>query len=207
VAVGALTFVLHNATQMNVKDLFVDPTAKAQLGSHVGLFSHLGVLALWTGATVLVGSALLGSRGAGTRFLLTLGGLLAWLALDDLYLIHEGLGGVIARHVLPSIDRRMLEGVVFAAYGVAWVAWLVRFRRTLLNDTSVLLLLALALLGGSVAIDVGEIFVENWVQAHVARITAIAVLEELLKLGGILLLASYSVLIARNHARQGIGHS
>jgi hypothetical protein len=156
---------------------------------------------------VLVGSALLGSRGAGTRFLLTLGGLLAWLALDDLYLIHEGLGGVIARHVLPSIDRRMLEGVVFAAYGVAWVAWLVRFRRTLLNDTSVLLLLALALLGGSVAIDVSEILVENWVQAHVARITAIAVLEELLKLGGILLLASYSVLIARNHARQGIGHS
>jgi hypothetical protein len=202
VAVGIVVFFLHATTRMNVKDLFVDPAAKAQLGSHVGVFSHLGVLALWTGATALVGSVLVAASPNGSRVLLALGGLLAWMAIDDLYLVHEELGGVISRYLLPAVDRRLLEGIIFAVTGVAWIAWLARSRDMLRRDPGVLLLIgALALLGASLTIDVGEILVEEWVRVSEGRMTAVAVIEELLKLGGILLLSVYAMSLARHHVR------
>lgn len=206
VAVGLLVFGLDTGTRMNVKDLFVDPSAKAGFGAHVGLFSHLGVLALWSGATALVGAVLLGVGDGRRRFLLSLGMLLGWLAIDDLYMIHEELGGVVARFVLPSMDRRMLEGIVFAVYGVAWILWLVRYRHAIRSGPAIVLLAALAMLGGSVGLDVGELFIADWVSASEVRITTVAVAEDVMKLAGILLLASYAMLIASEHLRQGAYH-
>src|SRR5690606_28265333 len=105
VAIGVLVFVLDTGTRMNVKDLFVDPSAKAGFGPHVGLFSHLGVLTLWTGATALLGASVLGSRDERPAFQLSLGILLSVLAIDDLFMLHEELGGALARYLLPSMDR------------------------------------------------------------------------------------------------------
>lgn len=208
VAIGVLVFVLDTGTRMNVKDLFVDPSAKAGFGPHVGLFSHLGVLTLWTGATALLGASVLGSRDERPAFQLSLGVLLAVLALDDLFMLHEELGGVFARNLLPSMDRRMLEGVVFAAYGVAWVVWLVRYRRSILRSGRVVMLLAaLAMLAGSVGLDVGELLVSDWVEASEARITTVVVVEELTKLGGIVLLAGYAITVAREHLLRGDSRS
>lgn len=202
-AVGLLVFGLDTGTRMNVKDLFVDPSAKAGFGGHVGLFSYLGVLALWSGATALIGAVLLGVGDGRRRFLLSLGMLLGWLAIDDLYMVHEELGGAIARFLLPSMDRRMLEGVVFAVYGVAWILWLSRYRHAIRSGPAIVLLTALAMLGGSIGLDVGELFVADWVSASEGRVTTMAVVEDLMKLAGILLLASYAMLIAREHLRRG----
>jgi hypothetical protein len=207
VAIGVLVFVLDTGTRMNVKDLFVDPSAKAGFGPHVGLFSHLGVLTLWTGATALLGASVLGSRDERPAFQLSLGVLLAVLALDDLFMLHEELGGVFARNLLPSMDRRMLEGVVFAAYGVAWVVWLVRYRRSIRTGPAMMLVAALAMLGGSVGLDVGELLVSDWVEASEARITTVVVVEELTKLGGIVLLAGYAITVAREHLLRGDSRS
>lgn len=205
VAIGLAVMVLDTGTRMNVKDLFVDPSAKAGFGPHVGLFSHVGVLALWTGATALLGPFLFGRQDNRRGFQVSLGVLLAVLAIDDLFMLHEELGGVIARYVLPSMDRRMLEGIVFAAYGVAWVVWLARHRRTIWNGPATMLLAALAMLGGSVGLDVGELLVSDWIEASEGRITAVVVVEELMKLGGIILLAGYAISVAREHLWQGTG--
>src|SRR5690606_17347913 len=105
------------------------------------------------------------------------------------------------------MDRRMLEGVVFAAYGVAWVVWLVRYRRSILRSGRVVMLLAaLAMLAGSVGLDVGELFIADWVSASEVRITTVAAAEDGRKLAGILLLASYAMLIASEHLRRGAYH-
>lgn len=204
--IGLLVVVLHTSTRMNVKDLFVDPTAKANLAAHVGVFSHLGVLALWTGATLLVASVLITPRTHGARFVALLAGLLAWMALDDLYLVHEEVGGVISRVLLPAVDRRLLEGVVFAVIGVAWIAFLVRFHREIRRGPGLLLLVALAALGASVGVDIGEILVSDWVDANKNRNTAVAVIEDLLKFGGLLLLAVYAGTVARDRIQGEMLH-
>lgn len=202
VILGLLVVMLDSATRMNVKDLFVDPVAKGNLSAHVGVFSHLGVLALWSGATVLCGSVILTPRRNGSRFAAMLAGLLAWMALDDLYLVHEELGGVISRMFLPSVDRRLLEGIVFAAIGVAWIVLLICYRREILQGPVVLLIVALASLGASVGIDLGEIVITDWVDASEGRVTVVAVIEELFKLGGILVLTLYAGMVARDRLRR-----
>src|SRR5690606_7533170 len=154
-----------------------------------------------------LGASVLGSRDERPAFQLSLGVLLAVLALDDLFMLHEELGGVFARNLLPSMDRRMLEGVVFAAYGVAWVVWLVRYRRSILTGPAMMLVAALAMLGGSVGLDVGELLVSDWVEASEARITTVVVVEELTKLGGIVLLAGYAITVAREHLLRGDSRS
>lgn len=207
VTVGLLTFVLDRETGLNVKDLFLDPALKAGLGPHLGLFSHLGVLALWSGATVAFSTALL-MRDApqtgphATRFLLSLGVLMGLLAVDDLYLLHEEVGGLLSRTLLPSIDRRLLEGLVFSVYGVAWGLWLLRYQGFIRRGPAVVLALALGGLVGSVGIDVGDVLAPGWLHASADRETAVTVLEELLKLSGLLLLAVYAITVAWERLEQ-----
>lgn len=205
--IGILSFGLHVGTHLNVKDLFVDPIAKAGLSPHVGVFSNLGVLAFWSAATMAVGTSLLMQAGEGRQFLLSLGCLIAILALDDLFHIHEELGGVFARYLFPSIDRRLLEGVVFAVYAVAWGAWIVWNRHRIIRGPVKFFALAVFMLGASVVVDLAEILAGSWVESSDHRSTAATVIEELLKLGGILFLVSYVLLVVRTNLQRAIGRS
>lgn len=124
--------------------------AKLNIPLYAGLISNLGIL-LWTAAAAVSAFAWWMTRNAtAPRVPATclLGGacLSALLMADDFFLLHERWGPVYL-----GLD----EKVVFAAYGLALLAYLFRWRSALLQTD--FLLLAAALVGFAVSLSVDAI--------------------------------------------------
>jgi hypothetical protein len=72
--------------------LLRDPAAAFEFAPTAGLFSHLGVLAMaMMGAICIFASALMAERARDRGVLIYVGALAMWLALDDLFMLHEAL--------------------------------------------------------------------------------------------------------------------
>jgi hypothetical protein len=72
--------------------LLRDPAAAFDFAPTAGLFSHLGVLAMAVMGAICIFAASLLTKGAQDRGVLTRVGVLStWLALDDLFMLHEAL--------------------------------------------------------------------------------------------------------------------
>lgn len=136
-------------------DLLRDPMAIVMersdcCGLHLGLASHLGVAA-WTASAAIAGFGALCLARTGravARFLVLAAALSLVLAADDLLMLHE--------LVLPRLG--VPELVVYALYGLAGLLHLGVAIRLARPSELVLLLLALAGLGGSVTMDtLGEL--------------------------------------------------
>lgn len=123
-----------------------------------------------------------------SRLLLTFSFLMAWLAFDDLLLIHEEIGLWLAESLERQDDRSLLEAPVFALYGLVWLVWLLRFRKTILRTPYLLLMLAFVALGTSIVIDIGEFVLPTLAESTSWMKTTLVVAEDLAKLAGILLL-------------------
>jgi hypothetical protein len=194
---GAIIVAVHYATDINVLVLVVDPAAEVGLAPYVGVFSYIGILILWSGATAsLLASALARrqrDRSGMGMMLATYGALLAFLAIDDLFLIHEELGLALAERLGRPEDRSILEAPVFAIYALVWLVWLARYRAMLPRTPWLVLLAGIAALGISVVIDVGEFVFPELVSVTPWMNTTLNIAEELAKLGGIVLLAGYGV--------------
>ena len=133
--------------------LFRDPLSAADTAaaegalccpSYFGLISNLGIL-LWAGtAAICVLASLVFNTRPQCRYLASFflcGGLLSgWLALDDLYQIHERTPDPV-------------EVMIFAAYALFVLAYLVAFRRVIAASGSVLIGLSLAFFAVSVVVD------------------------------------------------------
>lgn len=194
---GAIIIAVHYLTEVNVLVLIVDPAAEVGLAPYVGVFTYIGVLALWSGATVSLLASWLTRRSPDQssewRMLTTFGLLLALLAIDDLFLIHEEIGLALAEGLGRPEDRSLLEAPVFAVYAVLIIAWLIVYRETIFRTAYTLLLLGVAALGVSVAIDVGEFVIPDLASATPWMNTTLSVTEELAKLGGIILVTGYAI--------------
>lgn len=195
---AVIVLLVHYGTDVNVEVLTVDPAAEVGLAPYVGVVSYVGILFLWSAATIGIVGYLVLRRSQGHRDLSRLLGtfflLMAWLAIDDLFLIHEEVGLALARSLDRIDDRSLLETPVFLLYGLALIVWLVGFRRTILRQTSYFLLgLGLGALGFSVAIDLGEFAVPGLEDATPWMGTTLNMIEEFAKLGGMILLTGYVV--------------
>lgn len=114
---------------------------------YFGALSYLGIYVLATaGGAALLGALVLHADGPARRptaaLLAAGGGWTILIAVDDLLMIHE-------------MGERFPGGelVIVAGYGAALLAYLVAFRHVLRRTDPGLLLLALAALGFSVAVD------------------------------------------------------
>lgn len=88
-AVAAAVVLFHN-TGRDWWVLLRDPAAAFDFAPSAGLFSHLGVLAMAIGGAIAVFAALLLPRGDRQRLVLASAGALSlWLAVDDLFMLHE----------------------------------------------------------------------------------------------------------------------
>lgn len=131
---------------------FMDPIIAGQTAEcchlYYGSASNLGALYMAGAASAcLLAAAALWPTGAGRGtglFLLSAGALSAWLCLDDLFLLHEG---VLPKLGVPQTAALGLDGLLLAAY-------LVAFRRRLLTGEAPLLGLALAFFALSAGLDV-----------------------------------------------------
>jgi hypothetical protein len=180
-----LLAVVGLQTRVPIPVLMKDPLAVVPLTTsccsfYYGFISNLGVM-LWTAAAAicLFASLLLFNRDHRSDdaiFLAAAGVFTGWLALDDLFMIHED--------VLPLFGVPQL--VTYAAYaGLAALYFLLSWRQ-ILAFRPALMALALALLGTSVLID---IFVKSESALHVF-------VEDGTKFLGILAWASFHLGVA-----------
>lgn len=168
-----------------VEMLTIDPTTAARAPFYTGAVSNLGVLAWAAAATVSLFTFVLlrawGSRSHEVRFFLASGALTAWLALDDLFRIHDT---VLPRRVgVP-------KPVVLAAYALLTLLWLVRFRGVIQASPYSILALACGWFGLSVGLDV------------LVRDESLLLLEDGAKLFGIVTWLAYFA-----HTAVGVLHS
>lgn len=113
--------------------LLRDPATAFGFVPYVGLFSHLGVLAMTASGAITAFAAGQLPRGRQRRILLAVGLFTLWLALDDLFMLHEslipkGLGLpeplVLGLYVLVAMGIVALigPGVVSRRYLGFWAA-------------------------------------------------------------------------------------
>ena len=146
-AVLAAGLIFSRARGFPLSVLMKDPVGQLHAPLYTGAISNLGVLLWAAGAAICLFAAADRRRlGGGERrtFVLGLGLLTAWLALDDLYLLHEQ---VILR--LTSIREMCTQ----ALYAAGLLFWLVRFREVVRGTAYPVLLCALLLFTLSCGVD------------------------------------------------------
>lgn len=171
---------------IEVRILTQDATALAKVHPLAGVLSSLGILVWWTSASLWLFCAAVHRREGEqrlARFCLSSALLSGYLALDDLFQIHESLAPVYLG--IP-------EGAVYGLLGLAVAAYLLSFRDQLLNRRGLLLLGALGLLAASVGVDGLERWL--WRLGHWTYL-----LEDGLKWMGIVSWCAFCVAWCRDH--------
>jgi hypothetical protein len=140
---GMVGFLFHVEIPMFTRDV----TAIARIHPLAGILSQLGML-MWCAAAVVCAFAAITLRNVQPSntfwFLLSSALLTAYLLFDDIFLFHEALAFKIF-----GVD----EVVVYAVLGISVAAYLIGFRRTILQTNFGALVLALGFLSMSVALD------------------------------------------------------
>lgn len=171
---------------IEVRVLTQDVTALAKVHPLAGVLSSLGILVWWTSASLWLFCAGVQRREGErrlARFCLSSALLSGYLALDDLFQIHESLAPVYLG--IP-------EGAVYGLLGLAVAAYLMGFRDELLNWRGLLLLGSLGLLAASVGVDKLEPLL--WRLGHWTYL-----LEDGLKWMGIVTWCAFCVAWCRDH--------
>lgn len=149
----ALLAAVWLQTRVPISVLMKDPLAVVQLTEtcchfYYGLVSNLGIMVWTAGAAVCLFASLLlflkWSSKNELAFLFAAAIFTSWLALDDLFMIHED--------VLPQLG--VPETLTYVLYAGVAGAYFFFSWRTIMIMRPMLMASALALLGGSVAIDV-----------------------------------------------------
>ncbi|WP_217923289.1 hypothetical protein [Miltoncostaea oceani] len=147
-AVVGVVWLVTEARGISFRTVAADPVVAADGPAHAGVFSNMGVLVWWTGATAaaLLGPLLWreGDTGAG-RAVLALGAVTVVLAVDDLFLLHEQFG--------PNV-LGIAQDTILAGYALGVVVVLVALRRFVTTSAWPILALSLAAFTVSVVSDV-----------------------------------------------------
>jgi hypothetical protein len=173
--------VLVAATEYTFGYFSRDPAATLGGNPAVGVLTYAGVLVAWGAAagSALVASLLARARGWREVSALLTGALgLGYLALDDLFQVHEEL---VPR--LLGIPQEVVL-VAYAGLAAAFVWW---FRHVWARHEWPLLALAMLLLGASVGLDQSGDYVLDEISFYG---------EESLKLFGFAFLGTYLVRLA-----------
>ncbi len=177
----AVVAVLAGATDYSFAYFTKDPASTLSASPLIGLMSNVGVIFAWSAASIGAFGALLvvdarGWRPALPLLLMSAG--VAYFALDDLLMLHEGI---------YEDELGWPETGVVAVYALATLAFLVRFRDFLRAHEWPLLVAALSLLAYSFALDFDD---------SASFRLAPTGFEDSAKLFGIALLAGYVIRVS-----------
>lgn len=176
---------LFQATGRDWWVLLRDPAAAFDFAPTSGLFSHLGVLAMAGMGAICVFVGMMLTRGAGDRAVLLYAGVFAlWLALDDLFMLHEG--------ILPRVAG-IPEHVTLGLYLVLVLGLMWRIGARVFGR---------AFLGFWVAAGFLAVMLATDLLYEVATSPSFLV-EEVTKLCGFVLWAAFWVAFAANALRSG----
>lgn len=112
---------------------------------YIGVLSNLGLM-LWSASAAICfhGAWRRPAGSVARRFLVASGALTSLLLFDDAFMFHEWL--------FPKV-LHVREYQVYLVYLLSMASYLFVYRRTLLQTTSLTLLIGLVLFAGSMAID------------------------------------------------------
>lgn len=139
--------IVHVTKGVAITWMMGDIAYTAQVHPLTGFISALGILVWWTAAVTWFFSALIHQARSDRRagiFAMGFGLLTAYLALDDLFQIHEHLGP----NYLHIPQRGVLLGLA-----IATVVFVAIFHKQILRKDAWLLGLAIKFLGSSLLID------------------------------------------------------
>jgi hypothetical protein len=143
------TLAIHWGKGVALGDLTRDPAAISGVPVYTGFLSNMGTLFWSSTVAICFFTATFVARRATARpigrFLYASGLLTLLLLLDDLFQLHE--------RVFP-LSLGIPEPIVFLVYLSVTLAFLLGFRRVILEGDFLLLGLALGFFGLSVAVDV-----------------------------------------------------
>lgn len=205
---GVVILVIYYSSHVNVRVILSDPAETALLPEYAGLYSSIGVIVLWTAAIVGFVSSRFGEfvSQAHRTFLATYAGIIGFLALDDLFMIHEW-GGLILARISGASDiasaRSALEALVFALYIFAFVVWMWKYRVRIWNSPWPLLALGGLGFAASIGLDLAPYILPSLENQPLRIETLLAVAEDLFKMVGIGGMAAYGFAMALpplNHA-------
>lgn len=142
----AAVALAHLLFGVSIPDLTRDVAAIANIPPHFGILSSFGIVLWWTSAVLWLFSAFLvhALERGNVAFYVYSGVLSAYLGFDDYFQFHELIG---PRYLGLS------ELATFSLLAAATAYYVWRFWDTLLRPDSVLLVVALGLLAGSVVLD------------------------------------------------------
>lgn len=161
--------------------VFRDPAVIPGIGPMTGAMSALGIM-LWaaSAAVALFSASML--EGRGRSFMTVLGTASVCLAVDDQFMLHEGLADDSS--LLGQVAYVLVYGVAALGIGVAW-------RDCFPGRHLVLLIAAMSMFGLSIAADAVAEFVEQPVGLQTA-------IEDSLKYVGIAYWTAFITLRARS---------
>lgn len=143
-----LIVLFHLLADIEIAHMAQDITTIGGLHPLSGFLSSMGILLWWASACIWFSAAWLhrqADRGQAAHFAVASGAFSAYLAADDLFLVHERLAPTYL--LLP-------EKAIHLALGLALGWYLVRFRDSLLRPDAMTLIVGFVLLTLSVGIDV-----------------------------------------------------
>lgn len=209
VAALGLMLVAASATGVDAKAAVSDPQELTGFRL-LGVVSNVGVL-VWASIVSVCGfTGLLLNRQPKSEepwsfFFLAFAAIAMLLLVDDFWLIHEladNVVGVFIDFDHTRSQKDLLESVVFAGYGLLLLVYLAVCRELIRLTEVRVMILAFGLLAASLFVDVGGpkafgiVLPEDWHGVDVETL-----LEESLKLLGIVYLAAYYHLTAFRQLR------
>lgn len=155
-----LATLLAQAIGISEYELVADPSEVSQQSAFVGFLSQVGNL-FWcaTAAICSLAAFVLYKNGARVNhpllFIVFSGLLSAQFLFDDQFRIHEKFGKVLygADAVISRTAQDLAELAVFAVYGLVLVAFVVAFRKLILDSNPVFLVLTIVFFVLSTIID------------------------------------------------------
>ncbi|RDI59906.1 hypothetical protein [Microvirga subterranea] len=187
-ALLALALFLSSRTGIDPSSFYGDPNAVARQSFAMGFLSNTGAIAWISAASISLFSWWLRrSFAADDRdswSLLLFGLLTAWLGLDDLLMFHDGLADHLGISQLAFVS-------VDAVMAMAWVATAL-LSPSRFGSNSLLLILAVAGLGGSLVID-------QSIDAELLYFPGASLIEDVVKLTGIMFWAAYALNLSHGH--------
>jgi hypothetical protein len=130
--------------------LFRDPTSSGGLPFYAGWISSLGVVFWTAGSSIMLFSSYF-LKNIEKRYFLSLGILMMLLLIDDFFMLHDGLFGVL--HI-PEI-------FMYSLYAFFAIRVFILGRKLLLPAEIFQILTAFGFLGLSIIIDIFQSYFEN----------------------------------------------
>ena len=192
-----LVYLLTENTDISVYELVADPNEVGRLAPYTGLVSTLGTLILAATASVCLFSAyLIGCANSQAKkwnlFFRFSGYFILLLLADDVWQIHENFPSILF-DLEPEnrLIQDLCETIMFGIYALLFAAYLSRFKKLFFQTKLNSFVFAVSFLLLSTIIDI-----------FLANISGHFILEEGLKLLGIVSLSIYYFEVSFRQVRQ-----